>query len=216
MLKHGLAVAAWQRLAIVAVYVKHCPTTLQCFTEGDESSVPAYPLLLTSKELQARSRTWAEGDLARSDIAEHIGGGGISPLCLVVTFCRSERLAVRRINLGNVYDFNQGNRDPAVVKRQVQWAHDQGLQSTVECWVYCGAAYVSLGLRAWECWGMFGSWYLSLQKHPESRSQKPRDVLNSELFDRIRTRSRACHMGRTPETHGLFPSPVSRSLWVLP
>ncbi|CAE7803961.1 celCCD, partial [Symbiodinium necroappetens] len=32
----------------------------------------------------------------------------------------------RGINLGNVYDFNQGNRDPAVVKRQVQWAHDQG------------------------------------------------------------------------------------------
>lgn len=32
----------------------------------------------------------------------------------------------RGINLGNVYDFNQGNRDPAVVKRQVKWAHDQG------------------------------------------------------------------------------------------
>ena len=35
-----------------------------------------------------------------------------------------------RINIGNVYDYDQGNRDPAVVKQQVKWALDEGLQPT--------------------------------------------------------------------------------------
>jgi len=34
----------------------------------------------------------------------------------------------RGINIGNVYDFDQGNRDPAVVKEQVKWAHDEGFR----------------------------------------------------------------------------------------
>ena len=37
-----------------------------------------------------------------------------------------------------MYDFNQGNRDPAVVKRQVKWAHDEGLQTTVKAQLSVG------------------------------------------------------------------------------
>jgi len=33
----------------------------------------------------------------------------------------------RGINLGNIYEFNQGDRNPAVVKQQIKWAHDLGL-----------------------------------------------------------------------------------------
>lgn len=50
---------------------------------------------------------------------------------VMVFGCKVEHLGlhpetVLRINIGNTYDMNQDNQDPAVVKERVKWIYEQG------------------------------------------------------------------------------------------